>query len=160
MAREKELYFQKMESLLYKYMFIRQGIESMEEELNAEKNYDGVGSVDPGKENFKTNAFNSNVENAVIKRNESSKVKTLKSIIKSQKALIRKLDRAINKLSEEERKIIKFYYMDGLQWYKVSSEMNFCNEWCMKLRNRAIEKLAIAMAFAIVKIGDREKEVV
>lgn len=159
MIKEKEGYYQKTESLLYKYIFIKLGIENMQDEITEEKVNFGLGSADPGKETFKTNLFNSTVENSVISRND--KVKALKQHIGNSKKLIKKIDRVLNKLDKEDREIIRLRYFERLQWTEIEDKLNINERTCRRKVNKAIDKIAIGLAFATITIEvDKNKEAV
>lgn len=147
--KKTQEHYQRTESLMYKYKFMKLGLENMEEELRASVTNNGVGSVDPGKEVFKTNKFHSVTETAAIQNIETAKIKRLKKSILLSRRQLDKIDQILEELREEEREVIELFYFRGKQWFEIASKLNYSEKWCGMLRKKALEKISIALGFCI-----------
>lgn len=94
----------------------------------------------------KTNAFNSSVENEVIKREEYIKeqVDILKAKLKYNKDLKVKIEGALGELNSIEYKLISLRYFsrEKKTWIAVGRELGFDKDYCVKIRNKIINKLS------------------
>ncbi|HBC94367.1 MAG TPA: hypothetical protein DCZ10_16075 [Pelotomaculum sp.] len=52
--------------------------------------------------------------------------------------LLRKIDNAIDSLSEDEQLIIRGFYIDQKPWYDITHEVQYVERHCKRLRTRAI----------------------
>lgn len=153
MARIK--YFQKTESVLYDYKLTKLGIKNMKSKLEILTMYDGIGSVDPGAESFKTNKISSVTENAAlrnIEKSESLEVRDLKEKIQASEELIERIDEVIKELKENQQEIVRLYYFEGVKNdRKVSDKMAYTELWCGCLRRAAVEKISVGLGYSIPK---------
>ena len=45
--------------------------------------------------------------------------------------------------SEDERDVLFYRYIKGMDWWEVARAMNYCESWIYKLHGRALNKLEI-----------------
>lgn len=99
--------------MLYSYPKVKAEIENIKidiEELNDSLSILGIkgASNNKIKPTSPTYAFNSNVENETIERDE--KIKYLSSLLRSKERFIRKIENCLDTLTEEERKLVEMKY--------------------------------------------------
>ena len=58
------------------------------------------------------------------------------------KKLIKDIDQCINNLSPTHREIIKYRYMEGLQWLDIASKMNYEERQLRTKKNEAVKSIA------------------
>ncbi|MBE6068835.1 MAG: siderophore-interacting protein [Clostridium lundense] len=133
--------YKKTDGVLFNYKTIKAEIDNLEleiEEVKSEVN--GVKSVTYDERTSPTNAFNSSVENEVLKKD-----KLISKLLKekaSKERLISKIDNALNTLSDEERKIIKLRCFDKMEWNKVGALINRDGDYCGRIKRKAINKIS------------------
>lgn len=140
MSEDKDLY-KKTDGVLFNYKTIKAEIFNLEleiEELREE--CDGVKGVAYEERTGSTNAFNSSVENEVMKK-EKEITKLLREK-KSKERLISKIDNALDSLEEEEREIIKLRCFERKSWNKVGAVTNRDGDYCGKIKRNAVNKLS------------------
>lgn len=151
MATIKQKHFQRTEALLFKYNMIKLGIGNMKDELRELSMRDGLGSIDPGAEVFKTNKISSVTESSAIDNLESAKVKSLKIKIAASEDLISGIDKILSELKEAEQDIIHLYYMQGKKEGEISKIVNYTREWCGQLRRKAVNTISIGLGYSIAE---------
>lgn len=94
----------------------------------------------------KTNSFNSSVENEVIKREEYIKeqVDILKAKLKYNNDLKVKIEGALGELNSTEYKLISLRYFsrEKKTWIAIGCELGFDKDYCVKIRNKIINKMS------------------
>jgi len=140
-VKKEENLYQKTDGVLFNYKSIKAEIFNLEleiEELREE--CDGVKGMTYEEKTGPTNAFNSSVENELMKK-EKEIIKLLKEK-KSKERLISKIDNALESLEEEEREIIKLRCFERNPWNKVGMITNRDGDYCGKIKRAAVNKLS------------------
>lgn len=116
---------------------LKQEIEYIKDDIEMKGiSYDGI-STSP------TNEIKSIVENTVLGNME--KIEYLEHIIKRNQIDIDKIDRSLEALEGLERTIVVEKYINSKQWWQVSSKVRFSERHCKNLRNKAIDRMIIAL---------------
>lgn len=93
-----------------------------------------------------TNAFSSNVENEVIRREEhiQEKIDRLEAKLKYNQDLKTKIEGALQQLTEQEFKLVQLRYFskEKKTWLELSNKIGFDKDYCIKIKNRIINKLS------------------
>ena len=55
------------------------------------------------------------------------------------------VDKALKALTWRERRMVELHYFMGLTWEKVAVETNYSRLWCIKIQNKALEKMKKAL---------------
>ncbi|EES50239.1 siderophore-interacting protein [Clostridium botulinum] len=137
---DKDLY-KKTDGVLFNYKAIKAEISNLDLEIEEIRDEcDGVKGMTYEEKTGPTNAFNSTVENEVIKK-EKEIVRLLKEK-KSKERLITKIDNALESLEEEEKEIIKLRCFERKSWNKVGMITNRDGDYCGKIKRAAVNKLS------------------
>lgn len=140
-------YYKETEHLLYNYRMFEISIKNMQDEIEYLKKEDDVRSVGGIRyDDFKpgpTFKITSSVEDVSLSITET--IGYLEHIIKRIKSKLESVDRALEGLTDIERKIVSKRYIQGKQWYVVAYEVSYSERWCKQLRTEAIKKLAIGI---------------
>ncbi|MBY6915399.1 siderophore-interacting protein [Clostridium botulinum] len=137
---DKDLY-KKTDGVLFNYKSIKAEISNLDLEIEEIRDEcDGVKGMTYEEKTGPTNAFNSTVENEVIKK-EKEIVRLLKEK-KSKERLITKIDNALESLEEEEKEIIKLRCFERKSWNKVGMITNRDGDYCGKIKRAAVNKLS------------------
>ena len=134
--------FKETEKLLNNYNIIKAKIENIKIELN-NIDIEDLRAIDYSEDKISnTNAFNSSVENTIIKA-EKEKERLEKELIHCCNT-INKIDNALTTLKDIELKIIKMRYIDknNNSWYNISKSVNLDKANCMSWRSKAINKIS------------------
>lgn len=143
--------FKKMEKRLYDFTQLDMKIKHINMDIENLLNDVSLGGGDMfGEKGSPTNAFNSNVENDVIRREDKEIDKQLNLLNKRKRELIiekTKLEDALNYLSDDEYKLVKLRYLDRNKntWVNIAMEMGFDDGYCKKLRTKIITTLINAL---------------
>ena len=130
---------------LINYRFYQINIESLKESIEAlRKQAGGVKGIDYSEDTRSSNTVQSAVENMVLniveKENE----------LKNKQVLVRAIDRAVEELEDVDKQIIKLKYMDRssfeVSWEQVAREVGFERTGCIRRKNKALEKIEIALS--------------
>lgn len=133
--------FRKTDGVLFNYKTIKAEINNLELEIEElQEECDGVKGITYEERTGATNAFNSSVENEILKK-EKEITKLLKEKA-SKERLIKKIDNALDILSEDEKEIIKLRCFDRLGWNKVSIRTSRDEDYCGKIKRDAINKIS------------------
>ncbi|ABR48559.1 putative sigma factor [Alkaliphilus metalliredigens QYMF] len=138
-------YYKSTEKFLYNYNALKACIENMQCELEemGEGNHIGIRGLSVKEKTSTTFEFNSMTENEAI--NSIERKDLLISRIHSIKRKITRIDRAIESIDQNEREIIEKRYLMGKQWWEIAYEVKFSERHCKRIRNEAIEKIAVAL---------------
>lgn len=137
---DKSLY-KKTDGVLFNYKSIKAEISNLEldiEEIKSE--CEGCKAIGYDEKTGPTNAFNSTVENEVLK-----KEKILNKLIKekrSKERLITKIDNALEPLEEIEKKIVELRCFKRYNWSKVGALLNMDGDYCGKIKRDIINEIA------------------
>lgn len=146
MTKEKR---KEIEKTLRDYRFIDVKIKNIDIDIKRMENDVSLGGGDIfAEKSSPTNAFNSNVENEVIKREEReldqqiSNLKNIQSYLIDKKSLI---DQSLNMLEDLQREIVKLYYMgrNKVTWLNVAINLGYDETYCKKIRNKALDQLSV-----------------
>ena len=140
--------FKKIEKILYDYKYIDNKLDVYKFKLDYIKNDVNISSIDYSKDKISsTNAFNSTVENAMLDR--ESNIAALEEKIKELEYNKQLIDKSLTVLEDTELKLVKLRYFskDKMTWIAIGHELGFDKDYCMKLRNKIINKLMDLISF-------------
>lgn len=140
--------FKKIEKILYDYKYIDNKLDVFRFKLEHIKNDVNISSIDYSKDKISsTNAFNSTVENAMLDR--ESNIAALEEKIKELEYNKQLIDKSLTVLEDTELKLVKLRYFskDKMTWIAIGHELGFDKDYCMKLRNKIINKLMDLISF-------------
>lgn len=120
------------EKLLYNYNFIKTQLNNYKVDLEYLK-------IDYEKYKI-PNCINTN-----ILLDKENKIKELKNKININEKQIKKIDNALDLLSEEEKSLVKYRYFSKLLtppcWFDISERMGFSEKKCRMMRDNIINKI-------------------
>ena len=133
--------YKRAEWLLYNYKKIQAEIKNINIEMEEIKNtYSGVSGIDPSQESTgETNKITSSVENEIM--NKEDRINYLENIKTTKENQIKKVDNALEVLTEEDREIIELRYFERIPNYKVAQRFNITEEGCSARKRRIIENI-------------------
>ncbi len=139
--------FKKTEYHLYKYKDIDKLNKLDEIKIKQLENDITLSAVQYDKDSISpTNAFHSNVEDEVIKRDEHIKYKVdnLKNNIKRRNLEKELIITSLTLLEDEEKKLVELRYFSKptRSWDSISLELNQSKDNCIKVRRKIIEQLS------------------
>ena len=140
--------FKKIEKILYDYKYIDNKLDVYKFKLDHIKNDVNISSIDYSKDKISsTNAFNSTVENAMLDR--ESNIAALEEKIRELEYNKQLIDKSLTVLEDTELKLVKLRYFskDKMTWIAIGHELGFDKDYCMKLRNKIINKLMDLISF-------------
>ena len=140
--------FKKIEKILYDYKYIDNKLDVYKFKLDYIKNDVNISSIDYSKDKISsTNAFNSTVENAMLDR--ESNIAALEEKIRELEYNKQLIDKSLTVLEDTELKLVKLRYFskDKMTWIAIGHELGFDKDYCMKLRNKIINKLMDLISF-------------
>ena len=140
--------FKKIEKILYDYKYIDNKLDVFRFKLEHIKNDVNISSIDYSKDKISsTNAFNSTVENAMLDR--ESNIAVLEKKIRELEYNKQLIDKSLTVLEDTELKLVKLRYFskDKMTWIAIGHELGFDKDYCMKLRNKIINKLMDLISF-------------
>ena len=140
--------FKKIEKILYDYKYIDNKLDVYKFKLDHIKNDVNISSIDYSKDKISsTNAFNSTVENAMLDR--ESNIAALEEKIKELEYNKQLIDKSLTVLEDTVLKLVKLRYFskDKMTWIAIGHELGFDKDYCMKLRNKIINKLMDLISF-------------
>lgn len=132
--------YKKAERLLESYKALKGYIEIKKKDLE-EAEYQGISAVCLNEKTGKTYKINDPVFNEVV--NMVKYKEEIEKEINKNQSLINKVDRALKKIPNEERKILELRYFEGMQWWEVISIIPQSERWCKELRNRGLRKVSV-----------------
>ena len=132
--------FRVVEAMLHNYKNTCAEIKILKRDLEIlENDYKGVNAISYEEKSSPTNAFNSNVENEVIKRAE--KIQRLKSDIRLKEIEIENIDDVIEALDDRAAYMIKEFYFNKRQLKIISSEIHLDENYSSAYKTSVIENL-------------------
>ena len=140
--------FKKIEKILYDYKYIDNKLDVYKFKLDHIKNDVNISSIDYSKDKISsTNAFNSTVENAMLDR--ESNIAALEEKIRELEYNKQLIDKSLTVLEDTVLKLVKLRYFskDKMTWIAIGHELGFDKDYCMKLRNKIINKLMDLISF-------------
>lgn len=146
MAKEKSDLFRKTEYALYNYKTIDLKIKNIEIDIECLKNDISIKAINYEEKVGPTNAFNSSVENEVIKREEKvaeciERLEAEKFLLVCRKA---KIENALKSLADTERKIIelKYFTKPKRTWLEIGLAVNMDKDHCRRKGKKLIHSLS------------------
>jgi hypothetical protein len=139
--------FKKTEATLYNYKSLDTKIKNIEIDINNLENDITIKAISYDEKSSPTNAFNSSVENEVIRREEHVKkqIDILRAKLKYNSDLKTKIDGALSGLSDIELKLVELRYFNNRNkksWISIGQDLGFATDHCKKLRNNIINYLS------------------
>lgn len=133
--------YKKAEWLLYNYKKLKAEIKNIEIEIEDIKNtYVGVNAIDISKDNLsKTYKTTSIIENEIL--DKERRIERLESIKLKKENQVKKVDNALEILTEEDRKLIELRYFERLPNYKVAMIFDMTEEGCSARKRRIVESI-------------------
>lgn len=133
--------YKRAEWLLYNYKKIQAEIKNINIEMEEIKNtYSGVSGIDPSQESTgETNKITSSVENEIM--NKEDRINYLENIKTTKENQIKKVDNALEVLTEEDREIIELRYFEKVPNYQVARRLDMTEEGCSMRKRRIIENI-------------------
>lgn len=132
--------YKKTDGVLFNYRTIKAEINNLAIEIEEIKSeIDGVKSIGYEEKTGSTNAFNSSVENEILKKEKlMNKLAREKS---NKQRLINKIDNALTILEDEEREIIELRCFNKMGWNKIGVITNRDGDYCGRIKRKAINRL-------------------
>ncbi|NBI05777.1 hypothetical protein [Senegalia massiliensis] len=144
MKQIKKQYYKRAEKALYNYTQFKINILNMKEQLECLKNEDGVNCINyEGEKTSETNKITRQLEEQAIRN--IKKEKQLKYKIKTTQHEVNKIDRALEGLTDIEKKVIELRYIKGYQWFNIAYEAQYNERWCKEIRTQALQKISISL---------------
>lgn len=72
----------------------------------------------------------------------SAAMRDLRGAIEQLSTLKAAILQELNKLTLPQKNILHAFYIQGLQWVRISVQVNYSGTQCKKIRNRALDNLA------------------
>lgn len=141
MENKKKDIFKQAEKILYDYKYLEPKIKTIELKIKQIENNSTLSSIDYSKEKLsKTNAFSSEVEDEVVRREEKlAKLEKEKNDLTYRKDII---DTFIDTLIEEYKQLVRYRYFNNpkLSWKEIALNMNVSVDTCIRFRRDIINK--------------------
>ncbi|NFG58170.1 xanthine dehydrogenase [Clostridium botulinum] len=139
--------FKKTEYHLYQYKDIDKLNQVADLRIKKLLNDVSLGGGDMfGEKSSKTNKFNSNVENEVIKRDETIRFEIDNLKRDKENRILEKqiINASLDLLEAEEKKLVELRYFSKptRSWTSISTELNQSVDNCIKVRKKVIGKLS------------------
>lgn len=130
-----------IEDLLKNYRKNKFKINDIDIEIEEiQKTFEGVRGLNISQEKVgPTNKFNSDVENEII--NKEKRIEQLKQTKIKLQTEIKRAENLLNYLEGRNEKVIRFRYIDGLNWNKISERLEISEPTCRKVKNDSIKEL-------------------
>lgn len=125
-----------VESFLYNYKSIKLAIENLKMELDS-MDETVISAIQYKESTGKTNKFNSDVENKIMKK------ELLESRIKHMETKIKQIDKALAILPDIEKEIINFRYIEGQNYYEFTYKVYRSERQCRRIKSKALEKIVV-----------------
>ncbi len=84
-------------------------------------------------------------------------IEDMKQSIFEIQASMRKIDRALDGLSETDRRLVEGHYFQGMAWEKLGSELFYSEKWARERAGKAVKEMAI-MIFGPKASGQRGRQ--
>lgn len=132
--------YKRVEAMLYNYKNTIAEIKILKRDLEIlENDYRGTGGISYEERISPTNAFNSSVENEVIKRAE--KIQKLKNNIRLKEIEIENINDAVESLLDDEQTFIKERFFNKRSNKYIASMFNIAEQTSCDYKNKIINKL-------------------
>lgn len=142
--------YRAVESMLYNYTNLKAQIKNLELDIEEEENnYCTLSAVQYDRESIsKTNKFNSEVENRVIKLDKAGtneRVRFLQAKKRSKEIQIERIDNILSVLSKEEYDLIKLRYFQGMQFKDIADILLKSDLYLQQKRRKIINDKLIPL---------------
>jgi len=142
---QKEKSYQYTEAILYKYQYLKVQVQEDEEELNQLYGESALSSYDY----TKIHVQNSNVNDSTFQEATKARKRKarLQKVVKDNKALIEKVEKAYKYLNRNEQLIVTNKYFKERNDYEIWMDDNL--GLCMsertyyRVKNRAVKKMSL-----------------
>lgn len=133
-------YYKAVESILYNYKTMNAEIKNIDIEIEElENNYLECGAITYEEKSSPTNKFNSLVENETI--NKIYKPGELEKKKHKLEVQLKKIDNALDTLTEDEMNLVKLRYFDKLQFKVICQRICMSEMYCVYLKSKIVNKL-------------------
>lgn len=132
--------YKKVESMLYNYKNTKAEINILKRDLEIlENDYKGTSAISYDEKTQSTNAFNSAVENEVIRRAE--RIQQLRNKIRLKEIEIENIDDALETLNPDDKLFIVERYFNKRSNKYVASLLNIAEQTACTYKNRIVNLL-------------------
>lgn len=132
--------YKKVESMLYNYKNTKAEIKILKRDLEIlENDYKGTSAISYDEKTQSTNAFNSAVENEVIRRAE--RIQQLRNKIRLKEIEIENIDDALETLNPDDKLFIVERYFNKRSNKYVASLLNIAEQTACTYKNRIVNLL-------------------
>lgn len=146
MKKKDNKLFGKTEYALYNYPELDIKLKSIDIDIEMLKNDITLKAISYEEKTGPTNAFNSSVENEVIRREEivEDQIQKLKKDKLLYSARKMKIENSLSLLTPEDLKLVKLRYFTKPKnsWVAIGLDLNMDRVTCMQRRNKIINKLS------------------
>ena len=98
-----------------------------------------------------------NIESAAARHEAiTARINQMKMDVESVERKIRQVDKAIDGLHGDDRRLIEGYYKDQLSWKELSIELFMTEKWARERANKAIREMAV-MIFGSVAMPEQQQ---
>ena len=137
-------YYEQTEKYLLNYFALKISIENMQKQIKEISIEDGLTAIkyDGEKiaETYKTSCPTEKTATINIIKSDM-----LNKKINKNKLILDRIDNAIKILKKIDQNIIKLRYIEGYQWYAVSSKVSYSQSHCRKKAIDAVYKISVAL---------------
>ncbi|AQS10582.1 hypothetical protein CLOBY_27270 [Clostridium saccharobutylicum] len=138
--------FKKTEYHLYSYKDIDKLNQLADIKIKQLLNDVSIKAISYDEKSSPTNAFNSSVENEVIKRDEhiKDKIEQLKKDKENRTIEKELINTTLDLLEDDERKLVELRYFSKptRSWTSIAQDLNQSVDNCIKVRRKVIEKIS------------------
>lgn len=132
--------YKKVESMLYNYKNTQAEIKILKRDLEIlENDYKGTSAISYDEKTQSTNAFNSTVENEVIRRAE--RIQQLRNKIRLKEIEIENIDDALETLNPDDKLFVVERYFNKRSNKYVASLLNIVEQTACTYKNRIVNLL-------------------
>jgi RNA polymerase sigma factor (sigma-70 family) len=131
----------KIETILYNFSQTKAEIKNIKLDIELLENEydDGIG-VNYVEKTGKTNKVNSTVENMIIRKEDQ--INKLNYAMKVKDSEIKKVENALETLTDRERSIIEMRYFQKESNRNISAKLYITEEYVSSIKSKAIKSLA------------------
>ncbi|MDP4147374.1 MAG: sigma factor-like helix-turn-helix DNA-binding protein [Bacillota bacterium] len=122
------------------YIYYEQAIENIDLNIK-EIEYEILGTpgISGQEQTSKSNSFHSVTEDQAITL--ITKKTALQTLLKKKEIMISKIDNALESLTDEEKNVIKLFYIEHRTWQDISCRLNYSERTCRYRRESALKKM-------------------
>lgn len=133
----------KIRKRLFQYKMYKVNIVNAKEQLEFIENNISVKGLSYDGQPSGSNMGGSGVENDALFRIEQKD--KLKERIAKNELLVNAIDRTLGELLEYEEKVLRYKYIDKLNWYEVAQELKISIRHCKRIEGDAMEKMVTGL---------------